>query len=72
MEIGRNVRLYGYTDDSGIPVIAADLGSNPDDQRLVEAFAKLNASDGLVFVDWRQQVLLVSTAADGTIEVWRP
>ena len=72
MEIGRNVHLYGYADDSGIPVIAADLGSNPDDQRLVEAFAKLNASDGLVFVDWRQQVLLVSTAADGTIEVWRP
>jgi len=72
LEIGRNVHLYGYADESGIPVIAADLGPNPDDQRLVEAFAKLNASDGLVFVDWRQQLLLVSAAADGNIEVWRP
>jgi hypothetical protein len=72
IEIGRNVLLYGYEDGSGIPVIAASLGPNPDDQRLTETFTKLNASDGLVFVDWRQQMLLVSTATDGRIEVWRP
>jgi len=72
IEIGRNVHLYGYADERGIPVIAASLGPNPDDQRLTEAFTGLNASDGLVFVDWRQQMLLVSTATDGRIEVWRP
>jgi hypothetical protein len=71
-EIGRNVHLYGYSDEGGIPVIAADLGPNPEDQRLTEVFAKLNASDGLIFVDWRQQMLLVSATPDGKIAIWRP
>ncbi|MGE0283933.1 MAG: hypothetical protein AB7F09_00410 [Parvibaculaceae bacterium] len=72
IEIGRNVYLYGYADETGIPIIAASLGPNPDDQRLTETFVKLNASHGLVFVDWRQQMLLISTTTDGKIEVWRP
>lgn len=72
IEIGRNVHLYGYADESGIPVIAAKLGSNPDDQRLTDAFMKLNASDGLVLVDWRQQMALVATTTDGKIGAWRP
>lgn len=72
IEIGRNVHLYGYADESGIWVIAASLGQNPDDQKLTEAFTKLNASDGFVFVDWRQQMLLVTTTSNGQITVWRP
>lgn len=70
--IGRNVHLYGYAEEGGIPVIAASLGSNPDHQALTDVFAKLNASDGLVLVDWRQQMLLVSVADDGRIGIWRP
>ncbi len=70
--IGRNVHLYGYAEEGGIPVIAASLGSDPDHQGLTEAFAKLNTSDGLVLVDWRQQMLLVSVADDGRIGIWRP
>lgn len=70
--IGRNVHLYGYAEEGGIPVIAASLGSDPDHQGLTEAFAKLNASYDLVLVDWRQQMLLVSVADDGRIGIWQP
>jgi hypothetical protein len=72
LEIGRSVHLYGHANADGIRVIGADLGPNPDDEKLVEAFKKLNASDGLVLVDWRQRMLLVSVAPDGDIDVWRP
>lgn len=72
IEIGRNVHLYGYADENGIPVIGASLGPNPDDPKLTDAFTKLNASDDLILVDWRQQMLLISTTANGKIEVWRP
>jgi hypothetical protein len=70
--IGRDVHLYGYVEDGGIPVIAASLGTNPDDQKLTEAFMNLNASDGLVLVDWRQQMLLLRASDDGKIAIWRP
>lgn len=72
IEIGRNVHLYGYADENGIPVIAASLGPDPDDRKLTEAFTKLSASDGLVLVDWRQQMLLLATDDNGKIAVWRP
>lgn len=72
IDIGRNVHLYGYADESGIPVIAAKLGPDPDEQKLTDAFMKLNANNDLILVDWRQQLALVSTTSDDKIEVWRP
>lgn len=72
LPLGGNVTLYGYTTNEGIPVLGANVGQNPDDIKLVQAFTKLNSSAGLVLVDWRAQMLLVSTKESGQIEVWRP
>lgn len=72
VEIGRNVTLYGHADESGIAVLAASLGVDPDDQKLTETFMKLSASDGLVLVDWRQQMLLLATSDHGKVAIWRP
>ena len=72
LPLGGNVTLYGYTTDEGIPVLGASVGQNPDDLKLVEAFTKLNTSAGLVLVDWRAQMLLISTKESGQIDVWRP
>lgn len=72
LPLGGNVTLYGYTTSEGIPVLGASVGQNPDDSKLVQAFTKLNSASGLVLVDWRTQMVLVSTNASGQIDVWRP
>jgi hypothetical protein len=70
--LGGNVALYGYTTGEGIPVLGASVGPNPDDSKLTKAFTKLNSATGWVLVDWRAQMLLVSTNESGQIDVWRP
>lgn len=72
MSLGGNIWLYGYVSAEGIPVLAASVGSDPDDQVLVSAFAQLRREAGLVLVDWKQQLVLVGVDASGTIEIWRP
>ena len=72
LPLGGNVTLYGYTDGQGIPVLGAIVGKNPDDSRLTQAFMKLNSSTGLVLVDWRAQLVLISGAPTGQVDVWRP
>jgi hypothetical protein len=72
LPLGGSITLYGYTSPAGIPVLGALAGDNPDHDRLVEAFIKLNATEGLLLVDWRQQMALEAIAANGNIEVWRP
>ncbi|WP_242109350.1 hypothetical protein [Luteimonas aquatica] len=72
LPLGGNVALYGYLAAEGIPVLAAALGENPDNGRLVDAFAKLHASDGLILVDWRQQLALTGLAQDGSLQAFRP
>ena len=68
----RNMDLYGYVVDGDVPVIAALIRADPDDQALVTAFARLNAALGLVLVDWRSQLILVDTSPEGEVQVWRP
>ncbi|TCO92767.1 hypothetical protein EV701_10544 [Chthoniobacter flavus] len=70
--LGGNVTLYGYEDDAGIAVLGASLGRDPVDHKLTEAFARLNAAEGLILVDWRQQLVLTAIEADGNIRVWQP
>ncbi|MEA5559509.1 hypothetical protein [Nodularia spumigena] len=70
--VGRSVELYGYSSSGDIPVLGASVGENPDDQALVKAFASLNASLGLVLVDWRSQFILVGVNSDGKVQAWRP
>jgi hypothetical protein len=72
LALGGGVTLYGYATSVGIPVLGALVDDNPDHHRLIEAFVKLNAAEGLVLVDWRQQTTLVSVRSDGKIEAWRP
>ena len=70
--LGGNVTLYGYSDAQGIPVLGADVGANADDSKLTDAFRKLSVSNGLILVDWRAQLVLVSVAPSGEFAVWRP
>lgn len=70
--LGGNVTLYGFTDARGIPVLGANVGRNPDDLKLTQAFAKLNSSSGLILVDWRAQLVLTGVEPSGQIEAWRP
>jgi hypothetical protein len=72
LRLGGNVTLYGYATPAGIPVLGAVVGDDADHHKLIEAFVKLNAAEGLVLVDWRQQMILESAGLHGKIEVWRP
>ncbi len=70
--LGGNIAIYGYVDKENIPVLGANVGKNPDDSRLTDAFMKLNASDGLLLVDWRAQLLVIETSSASNVEIWRP
>ncbi|MFZ6655370.1 hypothetical protein [Undibacterium sp. TJN19] len=71
LALGGNVSLYGFADDHGIPVLAVSMGPQAENARLMEAFAKLNASHGLIMVDWRSQLLVRAVNAAGQMDVWR-
>jgi hypothetical protein len=64
--------MYGYVDGNNVPVLGASVGKNPDDSRLTDAFLKLNASEGLLLVDWRAQLLIIGASSNSQLEVWRP
>jgi len=70
--LGGSIFLYGYATDAGIPILGALVGENPDHQILVKAFVTLNAQEGLVLADWRQQLMLISAAPSGDLDMWRP
>lgn len=72
IRVGKNIDLYGYTAGEGIPVLAASVGANPDDQALVVAFSKLNTALGFILVDWKSQFILLGTNPDGTVQAWQP
>lgn len=72
LPLGGGVTLYGFADGQGIPVLGSHIGERADGARLTNAFTQLSASHGLILVDWRSQRVLVSVAASGQIEVWRP
>lgn len=71
VELGKNAYLYGIRDSQGATVLGASL-AGADDMLLTKAFTRLNKNYRLILVDWRQQVILVSVAEDGQIDVWRP
>jgi hypothetical protein len=72
LPLGGNVSLYGYLSAGAVPVLGAYVGESPDDQKLTQAFMRLNSKSGAILVDWRAQVILVSMTATGKVEVWRP
>jgi hypothetical protein len=71
LPLGGNVTLYGFTEDDGIPVLAASVGADADNLKLTDAFMKISDAERLILVDWRGQMILVG-AKDGQIEVWQP
>ncbi|MFM8899561.1 MAG: hypothetical protein ACKOF9_06380 [Burkholderiales bacterium] len=71
VKLGENAHLYGLSDNKGTSVLAAHL-AGADDMLLTRAFTTLNRKYALILVDWRQQLLLVSVAPTGEIDVWRP
>jgi hypothetical protein len=71
VKLGENAYLYGLTDGKGATVLAAHL-AGADDMLLTRAFTTLNRKHGLILVDWRQQLVLISVTTAGEIDVWRP
>jgi len=72
LPLGGNVTLYGCSDAQGIPILGAIIGKNPDDSKLTKAFMKVNSDRGLILVDWRAQLVLVSVSSSGQVEAWQP
>jgi hypothetical protein len=66
------VLLYGIASESGLQSLGALVEQGGDDQALFGVFATLNKKYQLVLVDWRSQFVLVATASDGKVNVWRP
>lgn len=71
-DLGGNIQLYGYLAGNAVQVLAASVGPKADNMKLATAFMKLHASDAVMLVDWRAQLLLAGVSKDGNIETWRP
>jgi hypothetical protein len=67
-----SVLLYGLAPSGAITVLGASVGRGGDDMQLTKAFSVLNKEHGLMLVDWRSQLVLVSLDASGEVNVWRP
>ncbi len=72
LSLGGGVTLYGFRDGAGMEVLGVDMAPGADDRVLTRAFAKLNASDRLILVDWRAQMALTAVQADGRLSVFKP
>lgn len=70
--IGSSVFLYGASHGQEITSLGAIVETGGDDQQLMAAFHTLNDKYQYVLVDWRSQFILVGTASNGKIELWRP
>lgn len=68
--VANSVFLYGIADSDGVMSLAAAVDG--DDGPLTKVFATLNEKYQLILVDWRLQMLLVSTTSAGQVNVWRP
>ena len=71
VRLGAGAALYGYRNETGVPVLGAHL-QNADDRLLTNAFTTLYRSHGLLLVDWRAQMLVLSVEANGQIGIWTP
>jgi hypothetical protein len=70
--IGSSVFLYGASQGQEITSLGAIVETGGDDQQLMAVFQDLNEKYEYVLVDWRSQFILVGTAPNGKIELWRP
>lgn len=72
LALGGKVTLYGQFVGGQIKLLGAYLGEGAKDFKLTEAFMKLNAGSGVILVDWRRQLILLSTTPAGQLDIWQP
>jgi hypothetical protein len=71
LPLGGGVVLYGYSDEGGVQVLAANLEAGADDLKLTGALVTLNANAQFFVVDWRS-MMIATSASGGKVAVWRP
>ena len=67
-----SVLIYGLSSPVGISALGASVSRGGNDSQLTTAFVALNKSNRLILIDWRSQMILVSVASTGEVDVWRP
>ncbi len=72
IRVSQGLLLYGKQSSSGVSVLAVVLEHGAADSLLTSAFVRLNRDRGLLLVNWRDQLLLVSSNDRGAVSVWRP
>ncbi|WP_267086911.1 hypothetical protein [Xanthomonas sacchari] len=72
LTIGGGVFLYGIASQGEVIALGAMVERGGEDLKLTHAFAQLNKTYKLILVDWRSQLVLVSLALSGDVDVWRP
>ncbi|MCC4591362.1 hypothetical protein LL974_09480 [Xanthomonas campestris pv. cannae] len=72
LTIGGGVFLYGIASQGEVVALGAMVERGGEDLKLTHAFAQLNKTYKLILVDWRSQLVLVSLALSGNVDVWRP
>jgi hypothetical protein len=72
LSMGGGVFLYGLAREGEVVALGAMVERGGEDLKLTQAFAQLNKAYKLILVDWRSQLLLVSLAPSGDVDVWRP
>jgi hypothetical protein len=70
--MGGGVFLYGLAHKGQVVALGAMVERGGEDLKLTQAFAQLSKVYKLILVDWRSQLLLVSVAPSGDVDVWRP
>jgi len=72
VSIGEGALLYGIAEDGVIKSLAASVYSDAGNNALTSAYMFLNKQEELLIVDWRGQMIIMGSSADGKLEVWRP
>lgn len=71
--LGGDITLYGYQDETGIPVLGALVDAEPDDRILIDTFTTLHETFDVILVDWSGQTILEGVdEATGELRVWQP
>jgi len=72
VSIGESALLYGISEGGVIKSLAASVYSEAGNNALTSAYMSLNKKEELLIVDWRGQMIIMGSSADGKLEVWKP
>ncbi|MET0028323.1 MAG: hypothetical protein ABW101_11865 [Candidatus Thiodiazotropha sp.] len=71
VSIGEGVLLYGIEQEGQVITLAATVYSDEGNQELTKSFMALDASEKLILVDWRGQMIIMG-GSYGKLGVWKP